>query len=98
MITEVVLAASGAPLSAQVTRLESAVTVAGGGNERSSSPAVSDDGRFVTFESSASNLVAGDTNAQQDVFVSDHSSGATVRISIASDGAQANGLSYQPAI
>jgi Tol biopolymer transport system component len=42
----------------------------------------------VAFTSSASNLVAGDTNAKDDVFVVTVSSGAAVRASVASDGSQ----------
>ena len=42
-------------------------------------PSVSSDGRYVAFESYASNLVAGDTNSQTDVFVRDLTSTTTVR-------------------
>ncbi len=64
-------------------------------------PAVpSPDGRFVAFESGANNLVAGDTNGVPDVFVRDTCLGAppactpaTVRVSVASDGAQGDGQS-----
>jgi len=41
------------------------------GNGRSFSPSVSADGRYVVFQSSATNLVTGDTNAVDDVFVRD---------------------------
>src|SRR5207253_8937535 len=41
------------------------------GNNFSFSPAVSADGRFVAFDSAASNLVPGDTNGTFDVFVRD---------------------------
>src|SRR5439155_2739827 len=54
----------------------------------SSQPAFSADGRFVAFESSASNLVAGDTNDADDVFVHDRQTGTTERVSVASDGTQ----------
>ena len=47
-------------------------------------------GAFVAFESSASNLVAGDTNDSNDVFVRDRVAGTTERVSVSSDGAQAN--------
>jgi len=52
----------------------------------------------VLIESYASNLVAGDTNGRSDVFVWDRVSGVTQRVSVASDGTQANGYSYDPAI
>ncbi|HEY3269570.1 MAG TPA: hypothetical protein VGM37_21865 [Armatimonadota bacterium] len=59
---------------------------AGGGS-------ISPDGRFVAFESSADNLVAGDTNGLSDIFLRDRALGVTERISVAADGAQANGPS-----
>jgi Tol biopolymer transport system component len=51
---------------------------------------VSGDGRFVGFRSRASNLVPGDTNRALDVFVHDRSTGETKRVSVASDGVQAD--------
>jgi len=60
--------------------------------------ALSDDGRFVAFESVATNLVSGDTNAATDIFVHDNVTGATVRVSIDSSGNQSNGYSLYPAI
>jgi Tol biopolymer transport system component len=70
------------------------VSVATGGTEAnaaSGSPAISADGQFVAFVSSASNLVTGDTNGAVDVFVHNRQNGATERVSVASDGTQANG-------
>lgn len=61
-------------------------------------PSISSDGRFVAFESSANNLVLGDTNNLQDIFVHDRQTGVTARMSVASDGTQANGMSYTPSI
>ncbi len=55
------------------------------GNSDSSSPSVSADGRYVAFESGATNLVAGDTNSTMDVFVRDLTSTTTVRVSVDSD-------------
>src|SRR5439155_637363 len=60
------------------------------GNNSSGSSPLSADGRFVAFCSYASNLVPGDTNMATDVFVHDRQTGATERVSVASDGAQAN--------
>jgi Tol biopolymer transport system component len=51
---------------------------------------VSSDGRFVGFRSRASNLVPGDTNDALDVFVRDRARRQTVRVSVATDGAQAD--------
>src|SRR5436309_246808 len=53
--------------------------------------AISADGRYVAFDSYASNLVAGDTNGTYDIFVRDTVSGSTTRVSVASDGTQGNG-------
>jgi Tol biopolymer transport system component len=49
-------------------------------------PAISGDGRFVAFESRASNLVEGDTNETIDVFVHDRLNGTTRRISVSNEG------------
>jgi Tol biopolymer transport system component len=58
----------------------------------------SDDGRFITFQSDATNLVFGDTNAVGDVFVHDRQNGATARVSVAPAGVEANGRSFDAAI
>jgi Tol biopolymer transport system component len=60
--------------------------------------AISADGRYVTFHSTATNLVPGDTNAAHDVFVHDRETGITERVSVSSDGAEGNGISLAPAI
>lgn len=64
----------------------------------SSGPTLSTDGRFVGFDSEATNLVPGDTNGVSDVFVHDQSTGRTERVSVASDGTPGNGGSFQPKI
>src|SRR6266446_5737670 len=61
-------------------------------------PALSADGRFVAFQSDATNLVAGDTNGATDVFVHDRQTGTTERVSVASGGTQGNGFSAGPAL
>jgi len=53
-------------------------------------PSVSGGGRYVAFRSSADNLVPGDTNGLQDVFVHDRQTGETVRMSVSSAGAQSS--------
>jgi Tol biopolymer transport system component len=70
------------------------VSLAGtGGNGHSFDPAISDDGRFVVFESSASNL-ASDTNSSSDIFLRDRLLGTTAVVSVDSNGVQpASGLS-----
>ncbi|MBI3360632.1 MAG: PD40 domain-containing protein, partial [Chloroflexi bacterium] len=61
-------------------------------------PSISGDGRFVAFDSLATNLVAGDTNGVADIFVRDRQTGQTTRVSVATDGTQANYLSWNPSI
>ncbi len=68
------------------------------GNSHSGSPTISADGRFVGFESSASNLVPGDTNGEPDIFVHDRQTGQTSRVSVSSTGQQGNNLSWLPSI
>jgi Tol biopolymer transport system component len=61
------------------------------GDDASTAAAVSGDGRFVAFWSSASNLVAGDTNGTTDVFVHDRQTGTTERVSVDSRERQSVG-------
>ena len=61
------------------------------GGCESTEPALNANGRYVAFESSATNLVAGDTNRLADVFVHDLRSGRTERVSVSSAGRQAGG-------
>jgi hypothetical protein len=68
------------------------VGVASGG------PSLSADGRVVAFMSDATNLIPGDTNGDRDIFVHDRETGLTERVNVASDGAQGNDFSYDPAI
>jgi hypothetical protein len=67
--------------------------------------AVSFDGGYVAFVSSASNLVAGDTNGVDDVFVMNTCLGAggncipqILRVSLRNDGSQSNLPSSSPAL
>lgn len=60
------------------------------GNNSSSHSSISGDGRYITFESTASNLVAGDTNLRNDVFLHDNQTGVTTRISVPTGGAEGN--------
>lgn len=68
------------------------------GDQFLSLPSISEDGRFVAFESSAANLVAGDNNGFRDIFVRDRQNQTTTRVSLSSNGGQANGDSANPAI
>jgi len=68
------------------------------GNNSSEYPSISADGRYVAFQSSASNLVAGDTNLATDIFVRDRQTNTTTRVSLDSAGAQGNNNSREPSI
>ena len=68
------------------------------GNNSSVAGSISSDGRYVAYESVASNLVPGDTNQLADVFVQDRTTGLTTRISLTSSGRQASYISYDPAL
>ncbi|MEE1609735.1 hypothetical protein [Microvirga sp. CF3016] len=72
-----------------ITRLSTAVDGAQA-TGYSSNPAISQDGRFVVFESTASDLVAGDTNNRTDIFLKNLDTQAITRVSTAADGTQAN--------
>jgi len=74
------------------------LTSAGGerdqGDESSSrvvTPSISGDGRYVTYSTTATNVVSGDTNKMQDVFVADTSGGGVRRASTGALDAQGNG-------
>jgi Tol biopolymer transport system component len=62
----------------------------------SSPPAISDDGRYVAFTSSADNLVANDNNGHTDVFVRDRVAQTTTRVSVKSDGTALPQASFDP--
>ncbi|MEW6742160.1 MAG: calcium-binding protein [Planctomycetota bacterium] len=68
------------------------------GNAQSTSPVLSDNGRWVAYVSEASNLVPDDTNAVADIFVHDTYFRYNERVSVASDGTEANAQSSRPAI
>jgi hypothetical protein len=59
---------------------------------------ISSDGRFVAFDSDASNLVAGDDNGRADVFLLDRASGTITCVSRARDGSTGNGMSWYAVI
>ena len=65
----------------------------GGSSEFSS---ISADGRYVAFASDATNLVAGDTNGERDIFVRDLQSGTTERVSVGAGGVQSDNQSDGP--
>lgn len=80
-------------LQQNITTLVSRASGASGAlaNNWSSHPVISADGRFVAFHSTASNLVAGDTNGQSDIFLRDLQTNTTTRVSIADNEDEGNG-------
>ncbi len=82
-----------------------AVSVAAGGNETetmadatSFDPQISDDGRFVSFRSAATNLVANDTNGLIDTYVRDVQEGINILVSVSTAGASGNAESESNSI
>lgn len=59
---------------------------------------ISEDGDVVAFVSTADNLVPGDTNEEEDVFVHDRSAGTTVRLTVSASGEQSDGQSFDPVV
>jgi Tol biopolymer transport system component len=62
-------------------------------NGASHDPSISGDGRYVLFDSAASDLVSGDHNQSVDVFVRDLWTNTTTRVSVSPSGAAGNGAS-----
>ncbi len=61
-------------------------------------PRISSDGRWVAFDSAATNLVAGDTNGASDVFLLDRQTGTLTRVSVSSTGGQGELDSLLPSL
>ena len=73
-------------LQTGVTERVSVSSTGAQGNSGGAGLAISGDGRYVAFGNPASNLVQGDTNGKQDVFVRDRWLGQTTRVSVSSLG------------
>ena len=97
------------PAAAQLVTRISVSTAGAQANGPSGAPSISADGRYVVFASTATNLVADDTNGVSDVFLRDRDTDgdgafdeagavATTRISVGPGGVQADGPSTQPVI
>lgn len=68
------------------------------GDAYSQKPSISDDGRFVAFESDATNLVPGDSNGDRDVFVTDRETDEVTRVSVSTTDVEGDDLSFAPSI
>src|SRR6476661_6127709 len=85
-------------LSTNTTTRVSVDSAGNQGNSDSNNSAISADGRFVAFQSYASNLVPGDTNNRFEIFVRDLSTNTTTRVSVDSAGNPGNSDSSSPSI
>ncbi|RQH25938.1 TolB family protein [Okeania hirsuta] len=84
-----------------LTGITSSISVDAFGNQgdfSSFNPSISTDGRFIAFESRATNLVPGDTNNARDIFVRDVLNGITTRVSVDIFGNQVSRSSFAPTI
>lgn len=68
----------------------------GMGNGDSIPAGISTNGQFALFESAANNLVAGDANGVNDIFVRDLIANVTTLVSVSTNGTPANGTSRSP--
>ena len=70
------------------------------GNDMSGGVDMSADGRYIVFESLATNLISGETSPayQSNVYLRDMQSGATLRLSRGYDGSETDGDSAFPSI
>ena len=82
-------------LSTNTTTRVSVDSAGNQGNRESFDVSISGNGRFVAFQSSATNLVPGDTNNSADIFVRDLSTNTTTRVSVDSAGNQATDSSFE---
>jgi hypothetical protein len=72
---------------------DSIINITEGGNDSSWQSQVSGNGNTISFTSSASNLVPNDTNSEGDIFVYNIQTGEMIRVSVDSNGVEANGQS-----
>src|SRR4051794_40131562 len=92
------LLTAAAPVWAGTTERVSVSSAGSQGDGYSYDQAISADGRFVAFHSRADNLVPGDTNGADDIFVRDRRTGRTERVSVSAAGRQGDGGSFSPSI
>lgn len=85
-------------LQTHTTTLVSAAVDGSPANGDSDAPSISADGRYVAFQSDASNLVVNDTNGKTDIFIRDLFTQTTTRISVSTAGEEANDSSFIPVL
>jgi Tol biopolymer transport system component len=72
--------------------------VVGNADEDAGFASISGDGRYVVFDSTATNLVPNDTNGVSDVFLRDLQASTTLRVSVSSSGVPGNRASTSPSV
>lgn len=81
-------------MQAGVTTLASRGVGGAGADDSTYDAIIAGDGSAIAFASTATNLVAGDTNGELDVFMFDRTSQTVTRVSVSQAGEQADGPSY----
>jgi Tol biopolymer transport system component len=82
----------------QMTTRVNVSSTGGQANNYAADAKITPSGRYVVFRSAATNLVPGDTNDAEDVFVRDRFTGRTERVSVDGTGAQLPGGGTSPSI
>lgn len=78
----------------QTTALVSVAVGGGPSDGWSDEPLISADGRFVAFMSQSTDLIVGDTNGFQDVFIRDRQNSTTTRLNLGPGGVEADADAY----
>lgn len=97
-LLSLILLGSSMPVVAQLIEIVSVDSSGSQGNNTSQWGAISADGRYVAFESTAYNLVTGDNNGFQDVFVHDRQTKVTERVSVSSSESEGSAASWNSSI
>jgi len=81
-----------------ITSMVSVSSAGTPGDSSSNYPDISSDGRYVVFESYATNLVPGVSNVHKDIYLHDTQTGMTSKVSVSTAGTEASMNCYEPAI
>ena len=102
LLTVVIFVLAGcspaAPAAIGITTRVSVSSIGFKGNAKSWNPSISSNGRFVVFQSDATNLVPGDTNGATDIFIHDRHTATTELVSVSFSGDLGNDASENPSI
>lgn len=98
LLVATVCGTASADIQVGATTQLSLSTTGGAPAGQSNDPAFSANGRYAAFTSGAGDIVSGDTNTVDDVFLRDLNSGTVTIASVSSTGAVSDGTSYVPAV